>query len=130
MKKTLQCVMCVVLGSLMFFFFLGCSATSVISLNLSKKHHKEFTNVDFANDLPYIQQAFYEALDELRSSVEVITEEFSEDIVMLAKQLCEPDPKLRGAPSVLAAEHIPQYDLQPFISHFNRLAKTAEFRMI
>ena len=118
------------LGSLMFFFFLGCSVTSAISLNLSKKHHKEFTNVDFANDLPYIQQAFYEALDELRSSVKVITEEFSEDIVTIAKQLCEPDPKLRGAPSVLAAEHIPQYDLQPFISHFNRLAKTAEIRMI
>lgn len=118
------------LGSLIFFFFLGCSATSAILLNLSKKHHKNFTNTDFTNDLPYIQQAFYEALDELRSSAKAITEEFSEDIVTIAKQLCEPNPKLRGAPSVLSAEHIPQYDLQPYISYFNRLAKTAEIRMI
>ncbi|GAI79473.1 unnamed protein product, partial [marine sediment metagenome] len=88
------------------------------------------TNTDFINDLPYIQQAFYEALDELSASVKVIAKEFSEEIVLIAKQLCEPDPKLRGSPNVLAAEHIPQYDLQPYISHFDRLARIAEIRMI
>jgi len=118
------------LGSLIFFFFRGCSVTSAITLNLSKKHLKNFTNTDFINDLPYIQQAFYEALDELSASVKVITEEFSEEIVMIAKQLCEPDPKLRGDPNILAAKHIPRYDLQPYISHFDRLARTAEIRMI
>lgn len=118
------------LGSLIFFFFLGCSATGAISLNLSKKHNKNFTNTDFINDLPYIQHAFYEALDELRSSVDNLAEELSEDIVAIAKHLCEPDPKLRGVPSVLASKHVPQYDLQPIISHFDRLAKIAEIRMI
>jgi serine/threonine protein kinase len=117
------------LGSLVFFFFLDCSATQAIRLKLSKKHLKNFTNTDFINDLPYIQQAFSEALDELSTSVKVKTEELSEEIVMIAQQLCEPNPNFRGNPSVLAAKHIPQYDLQPYISRFDRLARTAELRL-
>jgi serine/threonine protein kinase len=118
------------LGSLIFFFFLDCSATQAIRLKLSKKHLKNFTDTDFINDLPYIQQAFYEALDELSASVKIKTEELSEEIVMIAQQLCQPDPKLRGDPKVLAEKYIPPHDLQPYISCFNKLARKAELSII
>ena len=120
------------LGSLIFFFFLDCSATHIISLKLSKKHLKEFTNTDFINDLPYIHQAFHEALDELIASVKVKTKngELSEEIVMIAQQLCQPDPRLRGDPHVLAEKYVRQYDLQPYISRFDRLARTAELKIL
>lgn len=118
------------LGSLIFFFFLACSATHAISLKLSKKHLKQFTHTDFIKDLPYIQQAFQEALDELSSSTNVKTGRLSQEIVMIAQQLCEPDPMRRGDPKVLALKHVPQYDLQPYISRFDRLARTAELKIL
>ena len=118
------------LGSLIFFFFLGCSATHTIQLKLSEKHLKDFTGTDFANDLPYIQHAFSEGLHDLSVSVKAITTEFAHKIVLIAQQLCQPDPTRRGHPNAFAAKHTPQYDLQPYISQFNNIARVAERRMI
>lgn len=120
------------LGSLIFFFFLDCSATHIMRHKLSKKHMKNFTNTSFINDLPYIQQAFREALDELSASVfaKVKNKESSEEIVMIAQQLCEPAPKLRGDPHVLTEKHVPHYDLQPYISSFDKLARKAELNIL
>ena len=53
------------LGSLIFFFFADCSATDAIQLKLSIKYGKEFTRSDFISDLPYMQHAFEEALNDL-----------------------------------------------------------------
>ena len=44
------------LGSLVFFYFLSCSATQAIRLKISQKHQKKFAKTDFVQDLPYIQQ--------------------------------------------------------------------------
>jgi serine/threonine protein kinase len=118
------------LGSLIFFFFLGCSATHAVGLRLSQRHLKQFTHTDFLKDLPYIQQAFQEALDALSTSTQAKTGRLSKEIVMIAQQLCEPDPRLRGDPNVLASKHVPRYDLQPYISRFNRLARAAELRIL
>lgn len=118
------------LGSLIFFFFLSCSATHAIQLKISQKHEKAFTRSDFLQDLPYIQHAFCETLGELRASVESFAGDLADEIVMISQQLCEPDPRRRGDPRVLAASHIPPYDLQPYISRFDRLAKIAEMRII
>jgi len=118
------------LGSLIFFFFLSCSATGAIQLKISQKHAKEFTNSDFLQDLPYIQHAFGEVLADLRASVESSTRDLADEIVMIAQQLCEPDPRRRGDTGAFAAAHRPQHDLQPYMSRFDRLARTAEMRMI
>jgi len=118
------------LGSLIFFFFLSCSATGAIQLKISQKHAKKFTNSDFLQDLPYIQHAFGEVLAELRASVENFAGDLADEIVMIAQQLCEPDPQRRGDTKTLAALYRPQHDLQPYISRFDRLARTAEMRMI
>lgn len=118
------------LGSLIFFFFLHCSATSAIQLKISQKHAKEFANSDFLQDLPVFQHAFGEVIDELYTSVESFAGDLTDEIVMIAQQLCEPDPRRRGDPRALAALSRPQHDLQPYVSRFDRLAHTAEMRMI
>jgi serine/threonine protein kinase len=118
------------LGSLAFFYFLSCSATQAIQLKISQTHNKRFTKTDFLQDLPYIQHAFKEALDELHVSVKGLAADMSDEIVMIVRQLCEPDPRRRGDPTVIASSYIPQYDLQPYISRFNRLARIAEMRMV
>jgi serine/threonine protein kinase len=118
------------LGSLVFFYFLNCSVTQAIRVKISIKHEKSFNGTDFLHDLPYLQYAFNEAIDDLRESVEKFAEDLSDEIVLIALQLCEPDPRRRGDPRVLAAAHVPRYDLQPYISRFDRLASVAEKRMI
>lgn len=117
------------LGSLILFFFLNCSATTAIGSRISQKHAKNFSGSDFIHDLPYIQHAFAEVLDELHERVQELAGDLAEEILVTARQLCEPDPRRRGDPKVLGSAHRPQHDLQPYISRFDRLAKHAERRM-
>jgi serine/threonine protein kinase len=117
------------LGSLVFFYFLGCSCTQTIRLKLSQSHGKQFDAAGFLQDLPYIQHAFTGAVSDLIESVSVSAGDLADEIVMIAGQLCEPDPRRRGDPKVFLSR-IPQYDLQPYISRFDRLARRAELKMV
>lgn len=118
------------LGSLIFFYFLGVSATQAITTKLARKFAGDFVTSNFEHDLPYVQQAFSEVLNDLNESVENVAGILSNEIVLIARQLCEPDPRRRGDPTALESIHRPNYDLQPYISRFDRLAKVAESRMI
>jgi len=117
------------LGSLLFFFFLNCSATHAISLKLSESHSTEFTNTNFLQDLPYIQHAFSQVLLDLEKAITLFAGDLTQPIVEIIKQLCEPDPRRRGNPKVFSSAYIPQYDLQVFISRFDLLAHKAELRI-
>lgn len=118
------------LGSLIFFFFADCSATDAIQLKLSIKYGKKFKRSDFVSDLPYMQHAFGETLNDLRALVQELAGDLTDEIIMIAQQLCDPDPLRRGDPIARAAKYRRQYDIQAYISRFDRLAKTAEIKMI
>lgn len=118
------------LGGLIFFFFAGCSATDAIQLKFSIKYGKEFTRSDFVGDLPYMQHAFEEAINDLRALVQKAALDLTDEIVMIAQQLCDPDPRRRGDPIARAAAYRQPHDIQAYVSRFDRLAKTAEIRMI
>ena len=118
------------LGSLIFFFFIGCSATQAIDMKLSKNNAKSFTKVNFEEDLPYIKQAFGEVLFDLKKRLDELDPRQSDEILELAAELCEPDPRLRGDKKVLAYVHVPRYDLQRYVSRFNILARREELRLI
>jgi hypothetical protein len=90
---------------------------------------RNFNQSTFLQDLPYIQHAFTAVLTDLRSAVTPITEDLADEIIMIADQLCEPDPRRRGDPKILSSK-IPQHDLQPYISRFDRLARYAELGML
>jgi len=118
------------LGSLIFFFFADCSAWDAVQLKLSIKNEREFKRSDFISDLPYIQHAFEESLSDLKTLVHEIAGDLTDEIMMIAQQLCDPDPRRRGDPGARAATHRKQHDIQAYISRFDRLAKVAETQMI
>jgi len=117
------------LGSLVFFYFLQVSATQAMRLKMSQKHMKDFTGSDFIADLPYIQHAFGEALADFRATVEGIAGGMTDELVMIARQLCEPDPRRRGDTKPPESK-VPRHDLQPYVSRFDRLAHRAEGTII
>ena len=117
------------LGSLVFFYFLRCSATQLTQLKLSQKQRPVTRSPSFLEDLPYIQHAFAEAILELRRALVDAVDDLADEIVMITEQLCEPDPRRRGDPKVRASINL-QHDLQPYISRFDRLARRAEVRLI
>jgi serine/threonine protein kinase len=118
------------LGGLLFFFFTDCSATDAIQLKISAKYGKKFVKTDFVTDLPYLQYAFEESITGLKASVEELAGNLTDEIVMIAQELCNPDPRLRGDPTAKAAAHRRQYDIQAYVSRFDRLATKAEMRMV
>ncbi|MFH0961045.1 MAG: protein kinase [Pseudomonadota bacterium] len=117
------------LGSLVFFYFCNCSVTAAIQLKLSKAHGRDFIRSGFLQDLPYIQSAFSDALVDLRSAVASFAVGLTDEVIMIANQLCEPDPRRRGDPKALSSK-VTKHDLQPYISRFDRLARHAELRML
>ena len=118
------------LGSLVFFLFAECSAMDALELKISIKHKKEFVKSEFTSDLPYLQHAFEETLGDLKISVHEIAGDLTDEIVMIAQQLCDPDPRHRGDPEARAAAHRKQHDVQAYISRFDRLARIAEIKML
>jgi serine/threonine protein kinase len=113
------------LGSLVFFFFQNCSATQAIIYMVTTQQARMFTRSDFLQDLPYFEQAFSDALESLRQVLLRVCPTFTDELIAIAGQLCSPDPRRRGDPRVLASVR-PQYDLQPYVSRFDRLAKKSE----
>ncbi len=113
------------LGSLFFFYFTGVSATHLLR---AKLQGTTLTNTSFSADLPHLQHAFEEALSDLREQVSAYAGELTEEIVLLAQQLCDPDPTKRGDPrwkgSVVA-----NYDLQTYISKLDRLYRQVEINL-
>ena len=79
---------------------------------------------DFQKDLPYLQHAFNESLLDLEREVRKIAGDLTEDIIEMARQLCDPDPSKRGDPK-WKQSLVPNYDLQRYISRLNLLSKKA-----
>ena len=88
-----------------------------------------FTNRDFTNDLPYIQQAFQEAVEDLRTHLQPLAGNLTPDIIEIVMQLCEPDPCLRGNPKSIGKRFL-QHDLQRYISRLDVLSSKAELRIL
>lgn len=114
------------LGSLVVFFLTGVSMTHLIQKRLDPKHHHSNWGDTYEAVLPYIQQCYMQVVRELRSDKTI---EFSEEIAELVKQLCHPDPLLRGDPVNIKRKNS-QYSLERFVSAFNLLAKKSELRLL
>jgi serine/threonine protein kinase len=116
------------LGSLFFFYFAKCSATQAIHSKIKGFKGVNFTNNDFINDLPYIRQAFQEAIIDLESQIRPFAGTLTPSIIQLVSELCEPDPQRRGDPLKIGTS-MSQHDLERFISAINLLAMKAEFNL-
>ena len=116
------------LGSLFFFYFCRCSATQAIQTKLSNFKNIQLTRV-FETDLPYIRQAFSEALADMNKEIQLYSIEIAPDVIEIVSQLCEPDPALRGDPRS-SMSVIPRHSIERYVSRINLVARKAELNII
>jgi serine/threonine protein kinase len=112
------------LGSLMVFFFTGGTAITPLVLAKLHIHHRPMSwTGDYRTALPYVRDAFEQALVDIEASIPI---EVRPRVVEILRWLCEPDPRRRGHPKDLDGH---QFNLERIISAFNLLAAKAEYRV-
>jgi hypothetical protein len=65
----------------------------------------------------------------LEDFAKTVPSDLREELVLAVRQLCEPDPRLRGHPGEKLGHHNP-YSLERYVSKFDLLAKKAEYGLI
>ena len=110
------------LGSLFFFHFTGVSATHLLR---AKLNGVRLANTAFKVDLPHLQHAFEEAMTDLRCQVSAHASDFTDEIFVMVRELCDPDPSKRGDPK-WSGSVVPRYDLQRYISRLDLMCKKIE----
>lgn len=113
------------LGSLVVFMFTNTSMTAQIGGQLRPQHHWEAWPGNYADALPYVREAWDAVLEDLATSLD---EEIRDELVLLTRQLTNPDPEKRGHPRNLAGNG-PAFGVRRFSSRFEVLASRAEQRI-
>lgn len=120
------------LGSMVVFLFLNHGTTPLILQRL-RPEHRPFTPSSavywggtYTEALPYVRDAFDKVIEDLCSPMNA---SYQSDVRLIAKQLCDPDPKLRGHPTNLR-QRGNQYSLHRYISWFDLLARRTEVGMV
>ena len=118
------------LGSLFFFYFANVSATQALKAKLKSQADPNFSGADFVHDLPYLHNAFYEAIKELRVHVQKDAGKLTDSIITMVTELCNPNPSLRGDPKSRSWFFGQIYSLERYVSRLNHIACSAEHRLI
>lgn len=114
------------LGSLVVFFFCGIQITAIIKKYLHPLHVWDVWQTEYRDVLPYVRDAFEQALEEIGI---FIPPQINQDILVVIRQLCEPDPLLRGHPENRIGYSNP-YSAERYVSFFNRFARKAELGLL
>jgi len=113
------------LGSLVVFFITGgASLNGLLHSKLNPMHRPLRWTQDYRTVLPYVRDAFEQALAELRCQ---IPEEVRTEIENTIRYLCDPDPKRRGHPRNF--DNNP-FDLERIVSTFDLLATKATYKLL
>jgi serine/threonine protein kinase len=111
------------LGSLLTFFFLGQGTTPMLISKVAPPYLPRSRGGQWSGTyleaLPVIRRAFSAVLEELSFSAPI---EFRDEVVKSVRELCEPDPVLRGHP---LNRNQNQFDLSRYVSMFDLLARKA-----
>ena len=114
------------LGSLTMFVFSGATATAAILSFLDDSQHPDDWDDTYAAVLPYVRVAFDRAIEEFE---EALSEQLAAAVVPMVRQLCDPDPAIRGHPRTRAITGGNPYSLERYVSEFDLLARRAEIGM-
>jgi serine/threonine protein kinase len=117
------------LGSIFFFFFSDVAATPAIEAKLQRTVGINLSSMTFEAELPYIRNAFIEALNDLEKSVTVMAGGLTRKIMQIVEELCDPDPRKRGDTKRIGTV-VSQYSLERYISRLNILARHAELGLM
>lgn len=109
------------LGSMAVFFFMGQGTTTLLVPELDPSHLPNRWPGDYRGVLPYVRDAFGKAMREVEAEV---PEKLRGEMMPVLRQLCEPDPHLRGHP-MNRSQPGNQYKLTRYVSRFNLLSNKA-----
>jgi serine/threonine protein kinase len=114
------------LCSMAVFFFSGVGMTALLRRELHPLHAWDRWRAGFGSALPYVRDAFGRAVDYIRTQ---LPDGLKDEMTTAIRELCEPDPSLRGHPFNRAGR-TDQYSLERYISRFNLLARRAELGLL
>ena len=110
------------LGNIILFAFTRLTVSHVLFSFLAPEHMPFKWGGTYEEVIPYLQSAFNDAL----ALVEVnIPQEVRSDIILMLRQLCEPDLSKRGHP-LNRFHNINNFSLERYITTLDRLAYKAE----
>lgn len=112
------------MGSMVCFMFTGLPFTPLLLRLLRDEHLPPRWGGTYEGVLPYLRDAFGFAIDHFS---ECVDESYRGELSKAVKELCDPDPLLRGHPLTRRYKGN-AYGLERYISLFNFLARSAEGR--
>lgn len=114
------------LGSMAVFFFTGQGFTALLAAELPQIYWPKNWSGTYSEVLPHLREAYGRVVERFAATVHP---ELRDELVTMVRQLCDPDPALRGHPRnrLNPATH---YGLERYISRFNALATKAEAGML
>jgi serine/threonine protein kinase len=113
------------LGGLLMYMFAGVGPTAVLSSELDPAHHWSNWGGSYIEVLPYVRDAFDRVALLFQDCVPA---GISEDLQAIFRQLCEPDPRLRGDQHEREST-LSRYSTQRYVSRLNLLARRAEMKV-
>lgn len=110
------------LGNLLFFHFLDVSVNVLVFKRIEDRG-LSVSNVSFDVAKPILIDAFYDVLEDLRAFLKNSTPDISDEVVLVARELCNPDPSQRGY-SRRPAKNL-RYSVDRYVTKFANLARKA-----
>lgn len=115
------------LGGLIFFHILGMSPTMLLMNILNK--NKVVTTQSWDQDLPFFKNAFTESIIELEKAIKDFPAYIKQDLIVTARELCNPDFTHRGHPKNYENKYDDILSVERYISRFNVIASKAEWEL-
>lgn len=113
------------LGSLILFFFTRVGTTASIMAQLDQSFWPERWSGNYLEVLPHLRDAFDHVAEGLAANTAT---EYRGELVNIFRQLCDPNPVLRGNSS--ASQHTKQrYSVERYVSVLDRLARASEISL-
>lgn len=114
------------LGSMVVFLITGVSMNGLIDLELDEIHNWNNWSGKYDDVMPYVRQAFNEAI--INFGKHINNEELREKLKIIVRQLCDPDPYLRGHPKSKTGYQNP-CSVDRYIATFDILARKVEAKL-
>lgn len=114
------------LGNIILFAFTRLTMSSALFAFLAREHMPFIWGGTYEEVTPYLQSAFNDALAAVETN---IPEEVRSDIVLILRQLCEPDLSKRGHP-LNRSRNMNNFSLERYITRLDLLAYKAERNML
>jgi serine/threonine protein kinase len=111
------------LGSMIFFMFSGVSATALLMQQLADEHRWQAWDSAYDAVLPYLREAFGRVIETF--SAQISNEHLKREITGLVRELCDPDPNVRGD-STNRQRGCNPFSMERYLTRFDLLSRRAD----